>query len=233
VSPIWDLVWVPEKRLASLSHTRHGDQPLTASDQEGALLLEDAKLVAGVRARDPEALARFHERFARPVQRILYGILGRDRELEDVHHDVFVRALGALSELRDPAALSGFVRAITVNTARACLERRIRRRRWLFLSAGEELPEPEPADPGPGHEARAAVQAAYAVLARLPVPERIAFSLRHFEQMELTEVASACDVSLASIKRRLSRAEARFLALAKGQAELVELLEGGARWTRS
>jgi RNA polymerase sigma-70 factor (ECF subfamily) len=191
--------------------------------------LEDAKLVAGVRAGEPEALALLHQRFARPVLRILLRILGPDHELEDVHHDVFVRALQSLSQLRDPSALRGFMSAIAVHTARACLERRIRRRRWVFLSASESLPEPEPVDPGPNHAARAALRAAYDVLARLPVPERIAFTLRYFEQMELTEVAQACNVSLASIKRRLARAEARFWALARHRPELADYVEGGSR----
>jgi RNA polymerase sigma-70 factor (ECF subfamily) len=198
-------------------------------EQQAPGPLEEAKLVVGVRAGDPEALALLHERFARPVLRILLRILGPDHELEDVHHDVFVRALSALPQLRDPAALRGFMSAIAVHTARACLERRIRRRRWVLLPTSEPPPEPEPLDPGPGYEARAAVRAAYDVLARLPVPERIAFTLRYFEQMELTEVAQACNVSLASIKRRLVRAEARFWALARGRPELADYVEGGSR----
>lgn len=215
--------------LASLSAvTAHEAVPAPEADERFAPA-DEARLVAGVRAGDPDALALFHRRFARPVMRILLRVLGPDRELEDLHHDVFVRALGSLAQLRDPAALRGFMRAIAVHTARACLERRIRRRRWVFLAASEDPPEPEPLDPGPGHDARAAVRAAYAVLARLPVPERIAFTLRYFEQMELTEVARACDVSLASIKRRLARAEARFWALARRAPELADYLEGGQR----
>ena len=51
-------------------------------------------------------------------------------------------------------------------------------------------------------------------LAVLSSDERIAFSLRHLEELELTEVASACGVSLSTVKRRLKRAEERFDALA-------------------
>jgi RNA polymerase sigma-70 factor (ECF subfamily) len=36
--------------------------------------------------------------------------------------------------------------------------------------------------------------------------------LRHVEGQELTEVASACDTSLATVKRWLARAEARVRA---------------------
>jgi RNA polymerase sigma-70 factor, ECF subfamily len=43
-------------------------------------------------------------------------------------------------------------------------------------------------------------------------------------------VAAACDVSLATIKRRLVRSEKRFVAVAARYPELKPWLEGGARW---
>jgi len=45
--------------------------------------------------------------------------------------------------------------------------------------------------------------------------------------MELTAVAAACGVSLATIKRRLSRAQATFVSLASQHAVLAEWLERG------
>ena len=70
----------------------------------------------------------------------------------------------------------------------------------------------------------------YRVLDVLPVDERIPFALRFIDGMELTEVAAACDVSLATIKRRLARSEKRFVAVAARYPELGPWLEGGARW---
>jgi RNA polymerase sigma-70 factor (ECF subfamily) len=51
--------------------------------------------------------------------------------------------------------------------------------------------------------------------------------LRYIDGMELTAVAQACGVSLATIKRRLSRAQVTFSALAARQSVLVEWLETG------
>ena len=59
-------------------------------------------------------------------------------------------------------------------------------------------------------EGRQTLRAVYAVLSRIPPDERIAFALRYIDGMELTEVAAACSVSLATTKRRLHRAEKRF-----------------------
>ena len=70
----------------------------------------------------------------------------------------------------------------------------------------------------------------YRLLDTLPENERLAFSLRFIAEMELTEVAAACGCSLATIKRRLTRAEAHFLAGARQDPALNERLARGERW---
>jgi RNA polymerase sigma-70 factor (ECF subfamily) len=195
--------------------------------------MDAAGLVQAIRAREPRALAELHDRFAGSVLRILRRILGPDRELEDLHHDVFVRALRSIDELREPAALPGWLHAIAVHTAQAAIEQRARRRRWTLSFAPAALPEPEPRDPSAGLDAREALRAAYWVLDQLPTEERVAFALRYFDGMDLSEVAQAGDVSLATIKRRISRAEEGFRTRARSVPALADLLEGGPRWTRA
>jgi RNA polymerase sigma-70 factor (ECF subfamily) len=46
--------------------------------------------------------------------------------------------------------------------------------------------------------------------------------------MELTEVACACEVSLATIKRRLLSAQKRFTSIARTYPELASWVEGAA-----
>jgi RNA polymerase sigma-70 factor (ECF subfamily) len=71
-----------------------------------------------------------------------------------------------------------------------------------------------------------AVRATYRVLAALPVDERIPFALRFIEGMELTEVARACDVSLATVKRRLTSAQKKFAKIASTYPELSDWVKG-------
>jgi RNA polymerase sigma-70 factor (ECF subfamily) len=195
--------------------------------------VDDAALVEGLRAGHPTAMAEFHDRFARPVQRILWGILGPDQELSDLHHDVFVRALASLGKLRAPDALGGWVNTIAVHTAQACLEKRISRRRWVGSASTETLPEASSSEPGAQLDAREALRAIHALLEQLCVEDRIAFALRHLDGFELTEVAEACQVSLATIKRRLSRAEEHFARLVASSPVLAEQIKGrDTRWNR-
>lgn len=188
---------------------------------------DDAALVEGFRRGDPGARAALYDRHADHVHRVLYRILGFHRDLADLHHDVFVRALGSLPRLEDPAALKGWLTMIAVHVAHTAITRR-RRHRWLWFLPAEELPEVTGSD-APG-EVRDALRATYAALDALPADERIAFALRYIDGMELTEVAAACATSLATIKRRLARAGDHFAAEARQRPALEPWLEGGTRW---
>jgi RNA polymerase sigma-70 factor (ECF subfamily) len=208
--------------------------PHPGSDREArtiAFLGDDASLVAALRSGHPAALAAFHDRYATHMLRILVRILGQDAELEDVLHEVFVRALGSLHGLRDPACLTPWMVKVAVLTARTCLQRR-QRGRWLRFRAPEDLAEEDLAQYEQDWSSQAELRLTYELLDRLPAEERIVFALRFIAQMELGELAEACSVSLATAKRRLKRAEARFLALVRGQPRLRHWIEKGGRWNR-
>ncbi len=55
--------------------------------------------------------------------------------------------------------------------------------------------------------------------------ERVVFSLRFLEGMELQEIALACDTSLSTVKRRLKDAQQHFSARARKHPALLPWLE--------
>ena len=188
---------------------------------------DDVALVEALRLGQPAARAALFDRHAPRVQRVLARVLGTDEELGDLLHEVFVRALDGIGKLEDPAALEGWLTSIAVFTARGLIRRR-KARRWLRFFATQDVPEPEAPVASP--EVTRALRSTYRVLEQLPTDERIVFCLRVIDGMELTVVARACGVSLATIKRRLARAEEHFVARARAEPELADWLEGGARW---
>lgn len=192
-----------------------------------AFVGDDAALVLAFRRGDHEARAALYERHAEHVHRVLYRLVGFHVDLADLHHDVFVRALSSLPSLQDPSAFKGWLTMIAVHAARTWITRK-KRLKWLWFLPAEELPEVESS--APSGEVLHALLATYAVLDTLPVEERIAFALRFIDGMELTDVAAACETSLATIKRRLDRAGASFEAEARRQPVLRAWLEGGSRW---
>ncbi len=169
---------------------------------------DDRALVEGLRRGDAAARKELFERFAPHVERVLVRVLGRDPELADVLHDTFVQAFASVTTLRDASALKAWLSMVAVYTARGIIRRR-KVRRWLRFWAPEDLPEM--AAPGPSAEEAWAVSRVYALLEKLPADHRIAFTLRYVEEMSLQEVAEACGCSLATVKRRLTRAQTSFL----------------------
>jgi RNA polymerase sigma-70 factor (ECF subfamily) len=195
--------------------------PLRKSQSELPAPESDELLVFALRARHPDAGTQLFDRYAPHVRRVLVRVMGPDSEILDLVHDVFVTALESVHRLLDPKALRAWLTQIAVFTARARIRRRVRGR-ILRLLPFSELPEPElpPAD----FEASQAMQAVYRVLDKLETDQRIAFALRFVAGMELTEVALSCGVSLATIKRRLARAQGAFVAAAALEPSLSEWL---------
>ncbi len=181
----------------------------------------DEALVSALCERRPDAAAALFDRYAVHVRRVLARVLGPDPDLLDLVQDVFVTALESIHKLDEPRALRAWLTQIAIFSART----RIRRRtRWRFLRfvPSEELPE-HPLE-AIDYEGSEALQAVYRVLARLDADDRIAFALRFIEGMELSDVASSCQVSLATIKRRLNRAQSSFRELARPEPALAEWL---------
>lgn len=210
--------------IAELLPLRKSQSDLQAPDS-------DELLVLSLQARHPDAGTQLFDRYATHVRRVLVRVMGPDPEILDLVNDVFVSALESVNRLLDPRAMRAWLTQIAVFTARGCIRRRVRGRILHFLPSAA-LPDIEvpPAD----FEGSEVMQALYRALNRLDTDRRIAFALRFIAGMDLTEVAASCDVSLATIKRRISRAQAEFADITRSEPALVEWLKfrGQAPGTR-
>jgi RNA polymerase sigma-70 factor, ECF subfamily len=188
---------------------------------------DDYALIDALREGHPGAVAVLHDRHAPHLLRTLQSVLGADGDLPDILQEVFLRAIDGISSLDDPDRLRGWLTSIAVFTARAYIRRRTRRA-WLnrFLPQRVLASHVDP----PSTEAREALRETYELLDDLPVDERMAFVLRIVDGMTLSEAAEACHVSLATFKRRLTRAERRFLEAANQRPSLEQWLKNGTRW---
>jgi RNA polymerase sigma-70 factor, ECF subfamily len=165
---------------------------------------DDAALARALVREDPTASRVAWSRFAPMVHRMLKRALGPGQDVEDIAQEVFMTFFRKVKGLRVPEALRAFIIAITSMTVRYELRRRALRR-WLRL--GKE-PVEEVVDaqaPSADSEAREALRRFYAILDGVNARDRTAFVLRFMEGLELTEVASALDISVATVKRRLGR----------------------------
>ncbi len=188
------------------------DQPLAEPPES------DAMLVYALRGQDLMAAGRLYDRYATNVRGMVHRMLGPDAELDDVVQDVFVAAITSIGKLREPSLLKSWLLGIAVGKVRDHLRTRWRRR-WLSFLPTEELPEP----PVPNAETQVdIVQEVCSILDRLPPEERIALLLHRVEGLSLDEAAKTCNMSVSTFKRRVARAEAKFILRAKYHPALVE-----------
>lgn len=173
-----------------------------ASPLASARAATDGELVARAAGSDEEAFTVLYERHARYVAGVVYRILGSDAEVDDVVQETFLDARAGLGSLADARALRGWLVTIAVRRVHRLLRRR-RRRTLLFFGLVETSPRSsDPRDRQPADDL-------YDVLDRLPPDLRVPWTLARVEELTLPEVAEACDVSLATVKRRIAEAEER------------------------
>jgi RNA polymerase sigma-70 factor, ECF subfamily len=193
----------------------HASRALPDPKLSGALGLDDEQLVKLARTRDRLAFEALYRRHAAFAMNLAVRIQGSASEVDDIVHDAFLRAYQSLGELRDGAAFKSWLGSIVVRLVRT----RLRRRRLLGV-LGLTAPDPVDLDSIAGAEAgpetRVLLAQVYSLLQTMPPDERIAWTLRTIERHSLEAVALLTECSLATAKRRISRAqrylEQRFVA---------------------
>lgn len=169
--------------------------------------------------------AAIYDRYAPDVNRVVRSLLGPDPDHDDLVQKIFATVIRKVGDVRDRNALRPWIVAISANAVRAELRRRWRWR-WLRSSATVD----DTAMDGVDHEARSLLQRFYAVVSHLPVDDRTAFVFRHVEGWSLQEIADACGCSIPTVKRRISRGNARFVRLADREPALLERMRAGTKW---
>lgn len=197
--------------------------------------IPDADLARAAAEGDPKAAPVIFDRYASLVRGMLRRNLGPTADVDDLVQEVFLRYFRAPGALRDGAALKSFLIGVTLRVAGSALRKKRVRRWFTFTDQVPEVEGPSTSDP----EARAALQKLYSFLDDLDDRSRTAFTLRFFEGYELTEVAEAMGLSLATVKRSLAKAQEKVHArvsreplLAKYLAESqvkVEVQDGARR----
>jgi len=167
----------------------------------------DAQLVARAIQGDRWGREMLYRRHAAYLLAIAARLIGNRGDGEEVVQDTFVTAFEQLHQLREPAAVRGWLAQIAVSLVRRRL-RRGRLMRVLGLDRGaDDATLATLAAPGTNADQRAELALVDRALASVSANVRIAWMLRLVEGLELSEVASACGCSLATAKRRIAAAE--------------------------
>lgn len=180
------------------------------SEREGELLQRHLR-------GDRGAFAELVEIYRAPVFSYLVrtGVAAADRD--DLFQDVFIKIHRAAASYDSRRPLHPWLFTIVCNTVRNHL-RRQKVRRLVFTEGGEEAP-PDPPDPIPDGERRAAARQTVRLLEeeihRLPLAQREVVVLAVVQKKRLLEVASILGLNVNTVKTHLRRGR---LALARALA---------------
>lgn len=180
-----------------------------------------------LRAGDAAAFNRFVEDRTSDVYALLYRLTEDAEEARDLTQETFLQAFRSIAHFRGDADLRTWLYRIAVNQARNRWRWWKRRRRGVTFSLDEpprdteqplaaRLRDEHTRDPERetlAHEREEMIVAALQTLAR---PYREAVVLRDIEGLSYEEVAAALEISVGTVKSRLSR----------GRADLRRKLEG-------
>ena len=176
----------------------------------------DGPLVERAQAGDLEAKKLLFQRYVSIAGALTFRLTGSQTDLEDIVQDSFIYAFDHLQKLERPQAFRAWLTSIVTGTAIAVLRRRRMLYRFGLLRREPFRIEAVVASNAPP-DVVAELRGVYAVIDRFPPDERVTLILRRFEQLSLEQIAEQMKTSLATVKRRLVRAEARLgQALAEG-----------------
>lgn len=181
----------PERSSAEPAPTRVGAK------------VDDQTLAAEALAGKPWAQREVWYRYAPMVYGLLRGALNSRHDHDDLAQEVFLRVFRRLHTLENHAALRSFVYSVAVRV----LSEEIRHfyvmkraRDNLVLIADTQEPR------GTDFESRDTLVRIQRILDGLKDKHRAVFVLRHVEGMDLREISTGLDISLATVKRYLLKA---------------------------
>jgi RNA polymerase sigma-70 factor (ECF subfamily) len=182
----------------------------------GARSHEEAAIVAELKAGSEEAYAWLIGEFQQPVYGLVYRIVNDPADAADTTQDIFLKVFRGMKQFHGGSSLKTWIYRIALHEA-------ANRRRWWFRHKARET-SIEPAEPETGvgevmqialtdhsdspfdnvahHEVQVRVEEE---LRKVPEPYRTTLILRDLEDMSYEEIAEVLEISLGTVKSRLTR----------------------------
>lgn len=163
--------------------------------------MTDAGLLEAAAAGSHAAFAEIVTRHFQPVYRLVWRMTGGAADAEDIAQDAFVKLWKKPSQVREAAALKGWLMRVAAN---AVIDAS-RKPRLGALEDAPEVADPQAMPDAPLDRAEAALLVDGRIAA-LPERQRLALSLVYFEGMSNIDAAAVMEVSVDALESLLARA---------------------------
>lgn len=178
---------------------------------------EEAAIVAELKAGSEAAYAWLIGEFQQPVYGLVYRVVNDSADAADTTQEVFLKVFRGMKHFHGESSLKTWIYRIALHEA-------ANRRRWWFRHKAKET-SIEPAEeeaPGGEHEMQMALtdhadspfenvahrevqNRVEEELRKVPEPYRTTLILRDLEGMSYEEIAEVLEISLGTVKSRLTR----------------------------
>ncbi len=188
--------------------------------------MDEVALIAQAQKGDVQAYNALVLHYQQVVYNVAYRIMGDPQSAEDAAQEAFISAFKALNKFQDGNFKAWLLR-ITTNGCYDELRRRKRRPQSSLERITDDNQESFAflRDPAVGPEQRQQqmelIQAIEECLQSLPDDQRITAVLCDVEGYDYNAIADITDVSLGTVKSRVSRARSRLRDCLQGFKELL------------
>jgi RNA polymerase sigma-70 factor (ECF subfamily) len=175
--------------------------------------VDEARRIAEIRAGNTEGFEYFVRQYQRKITRIAYRLLRDIGEADCAAQESFLRAWQNLGEFREGSTFETWLTRICINW---CKDRLKRRRLVLYFhqtvdDAGDDTgPRDTSHHPGPSPERRALSreirERLREAIETLSPRQKTVFTLKHFEELSIPEIAELTGLDTGTVKSHLFRA---------------------------
>ena len=176
--------------------------------------MEDLELINRLKNGDDEAFRIILEKYQRLVLSCSYKFLRNTESAEDLTQEVFLEVFESIQTFRADSKLSTWIYRITVTKSINHLKSLKRKKRFAVLVSlfGEDEVEkristPDNVSPEKELENQDRAKILNWALEKLPVNQRIAFTLSKTNEMSYEEISSVLNTSIASVESLIHRAK--------------------------
>ena len=163
--------------------------------------MTDAGLLQAAAAGSHAGFAEIVSRHYQPVYRLVWRMTNGGADAEDVAQEAFVKLWKNPAQVREAAALKGWLMRVAANA----VVDRSRKPRAGALDDAPEVADPQAQPDAPLDRAQAG-NLLDRRIAELPERQRLALSLVYFEGMTNIEAAAVLEVSVDALESLLARA---------------------------
>jgi RNA polymerase sigma-70 factor, ECF subfamily len=193
--PFWDSRHSKEGRLLTLA------MDATALTGVGLHQHADADLLAAAVRRDAKAFGLLIAKYHGLVYRVVWRMTNESPEAEDIAQEAFLKLWNNPSQVREAAALKGWLMRVAHNLAMDWFRHRPERGSPLVEDVSDTRPSAEDRMGQDWVSQRLNI-----AVAQLPERQRLALTLVHFEQVSQVDAAAVLEISVDALESLLARA---------------------------